>query len=246
MLPDRSEPRRLLSRRYLRRRTLFKTVPSSPRTRKSSTSATSPPTCVKLVTTLASSRSERPGWPRRMTKSTLRGRRLWPLSRLLRRRLVVWTLTWMRVTRLPRTRSVVWPLLTVRLVQRDSTPVWLPTNNQTRPMSSVCLLSVCLIDWPRLLKVTGTCPSLGRSGCCLVRERVVRLTGDRCTLLKGWLRKFGLVFFHFVCTMIRYIPSLWIFTASGHSLHINRVLTMNENWHKTAYKPPIARKSMGI
>lgn len=70
---------------------------------------------------------------------------------------------------------------------------------------------------------------------------MVRLTGDRCTLLKDGLGKFGLVFFDFVCTMIRYIPLQWIFSSSGHSLHINRVLTMNGIWHKTAYKLPIAR-----
>jgi len=170
------------SRRFLRKRTSYRTDLSSPERRSPLPYLVLPRVCVMLDTTLLSSRSvPHDSWLKRRPNGKLptNGTRL--LTKLPRQ-LEIWMSTWTmefpppHQPELQRANEEV--LSTVRPDPIDNLLVWLQGNRILLPSNYENSLSENQTGWQRLQSQIDMYPSRDRNGCWLERERVERRTED--------------------------------------------------------------------
>lgn len=164
--PTRFKRKRHPSSESRRKRTDCKTNPSSPERKSTSRCPSLPTECANTATTRLFSKSEQRDSSRR---KRLHGKRLNP--RLAWR----WMSTW---TRSPIQVSRAEPMLEPP-EPTDSSRVWLPKPNPTRPTRYETLRKESPTDWPRLPNRIDMFPSRDRNGCWQERERVERPTDVR-------------------------------------------------------------------
>lgn len=172
------------SRRFRKKRTSSRTVPSSPERSDTLPLPSLPAVCARSATTQPSSRSVLlDSWLKRKPHGPR------PKPRIVQRpnpTVTRWTSTWKEKMELrpphpqPRTTRVAENpgSKTESQDQTDSSPVWQQENKILQPTNSESLPSENQTGWPKLPNPTGMYPLRDRNGCWPEREREERPSDD--------------------------------------------------------------------